>query len=319
MSLIRFCLALVLLAAPAQADVPADVPRVATDITPVHSLVAMVMQGLGTPDLIVSPGASPHRFALRPSEARALQEADLVVWIGPELTPWLEQPIKTLAPKAEHLELLEVPGTHLLTFRKSGGKHKAGHDHGGHDHGSHGHGGHDHHHSGTDPHAWLDPENGAVWLAYIADTLARLDPANAAQYRANALAGQAELAALQADLSEMLVPMQGRPFVTFHDAYQYFEARFGLTSAGSVKLGDAADPGPARLARLRDEMIAVGVTCAFSEPQFDPGLLHAVAGQGDIQIIPLDPLGSQLDVGPELYLGLFRDMGRAFASCTDPG
>lgn len=299
----RICLALLLLATP----VRSEVPRVATDIAPVHSLVAMVMVGLGTPDLIVTPGASPHGVSLRPSQARALQSADLVVWVGPELTPWLVRPLDRLAPGADKLALLQVPGTQLLTYRHDDDAPddapEEDHDHG----------------SGADPHAWLDPENARVWLAAIAGRLAGIDPANGDTYRANALAGQARLAQLQLDMAAMLAPMQGHPYVTFHDAYQYFESRFGLTPTGAVRAGDATAPGPAGLARLRDELARAGVTCAFSEPQFDPGLLRAAMGHQVLKIIPLDPMGRDLVQGPDLYPGLMRDMARAFASCADPG
>jgi len=281
-----------------------DVPKVSTDIAPVHSLVAMVMNGVGKPDLIVTPGASPHGYALRPSQADALQGADLVVWIGPELTPWLSGPIETLAANSERLELLEVPGTHLLAIRDMDMAQEAGHDHAD--------------HSGVDPHAWLDPENGRTWLAEIAGRLAELDPDNASQYRANAAAGQAELVTLQAELSAQLSPMQGQPYVTFHDAYQYFEAQFGLTPTGAVTASDPADPGPAGLARLRDELTRTGATCAFTEPQFNPGLLYAATGRDDLKIIPLDPMGSHQPPGPGLYPGVLRDMGQVFASCADP-
>jgi zinc transport system substrate-binding protein len=298
MMIVRCCLVALLLATP----VGAQVPKVATDIAPVHSLVSMVMRGLGAPSLLVTPGASPHGYAMRPSQARALQAADLVVWVGPELTPWLGKPIETLAMGAAQLALLDAPGTLVLGFGDEEGAHEeAGHDHD--------------EHSGLDPHAWLDPENGRIWLGLIADQLAEMDPGNAAQYRANAQDGQAGLAALLSELAVTLEPMQDQPYVTFHSAYQYFEDRFGLTPTGSVTQSDARDPSPAALARLRDDLRAAGVTCAFSEPRFDAGLL-AAAGGDDLGIIMLDPMGSRLEVGAGLYPALLRDLGAGFARCT---
>ena len=311
MSFFRFLLVAMLLAPVAHAKTP----RVATDIAPVHSLVGMVMSGVGTPDLIVSPGASPHGYALRPSQARNLQRADLVVWIGPELTPWLAKPMATLASDADQLELLEAPGTQVLPFRDMGGDGDHDGDHDG-DGDGHGHeGGHDH--DGIDPHVWLDPENAVAWLAVIADHLARIDPDNADLYHANAQAGQVELEQLQADLTAVLAGMQGKPIATLHDAFQYFEARFGLVSVGSVSLSDASDPGPAHLAQLRATLADKGVTCAFAEPQFDPGLLEAAIESRDIKIITLDPIGSQFEPGPGLYVDLLRDMGKAIAGCAE--
>lgn len=316
--------ALALLSAPAGAEVP----RVVADIAPVHALVAQVMDGLGAPALLVRPGMSPHTFALRPSHARALQQADLVVWVGPGLTPWLEKPLATLAGDAATLTLLERPETETLTYREVGEDPAEQGDPDVHDDHAAAEGGpadpdrhdarhgHDHDPLGIDPHAWLDPQNGRIWLGLIADRLAGLDPENAEIYRANAAAGQAEIDALQAELTRMLAPMRGRRFVAFHDAYQYFEARFGLSLAGTVSPGDAADPSPARMVALREDLAAHGATCAFTEPQFSTGLLAAaVEGQG-VKVLELDPLGNTLEPGPPLYLDLLRNMGRAFAACA---
>lgn len=310
MSDVRIILAALAVGVSLNSPVRADAPHVSTDIAPVHSLVGMVMQGVGSPDLIVTPGASPHGYALRPSQARNLQQADLVVWIGPELTPWLAKPIATLAPDAIQLELLEALGTQVLPFREADEAD---------DHQEVGEAqeGHDHDHEGVDPHAWLDPENAQVWLGVIADHLALADPANAERYHANARAGQAALARTQAEVAQMLAPMQGKPFVMLHDAYQYFEARFGLLSVGTVSLSDAVDPGPAHLAQLRDTLIHRGVTCAFAEPQFNPSLLEAAIESRDIKIILVDPIGSQFEPGPGLYVDLLRDMGKAIAGCGE--
>ncbi len=303
--MLRACLAFLLLSFPALADAP----KVAADIAPVHALVARVMQGIGAPELIVAANASPHGYALRPSQARALQEADLVVWIGPDLTPWLEKPLRNLAAEAEVLTLLDAPETQVLAYR--GGPN---HDHGDHDQDADGH---DHglEAGGTDPHAWLDPENARRWLALIAERLAAADPGNAAGYRANAAEGIAELEALEARIAARLAPLAAVPFVTFHDAYQYFETRFGLSFAGSVALGDATDPGPARLAALQREMQDRGVHCAFREPQFDDRRLRALTGNGGLTVAELDPMGSTLTPGPDLYPALLWQMAEAFAAC----
>ena len=357
----------------------AEVPRVATDIAPVHALTAQVMAGLGQPDLIVEAGGSPHGYALRPSQARALQSADLVIWIGPELTPWLEKPLSSLAGQARVLALLPAEATARLAYRDTeeaaeqgegdrdahahghdqgqdrsheeshGDGHADGHEdghaeghedghadghadghedghgeghaehagHAGRDDENHGDGldhGHDHE-GGTDPHAWLDPENARRWLDLIADELARIDPENAATYRANAARAEAELAALQAEIAAQMAPLSEMRFLVFHDAYQYFERRFGLQLAGTVARGDAAAPGPARLARLRDRLATERIACAFSEPQLSDSLLTPVIeGQG-IPVLLLDPLGANLDPGPGLYAGLLRAMAGSFAAC----
>ena len=280
------------IAVPAQAEPP----RVVADIAPVHALVARVMAGVGAPDLILRPGSTPHGYALRPSGARALQAADLVVWIGPGLTPWLAGPVTSLAPDAVRLELLEAPGTITRPYRGTG-------DDGG---------------GQIDPHAWLDPENGRIWLSLIAEQLAVLDPDNAGRYRVNAAAGRAALARLTGEIETLLAPVKDRPYVTYHDAYQYFESRFGLAPVGAVSLGDAGDPSPARLVMLARKMHENNVACAFSEPQFDDGLLRAAAGGAALKIAVLDPMGGALTPGVSLYPDLLRAMARAFADCLAP-
>ena len=322
----------------------AEVPQVATDIAPVHSLVAQVMGDLGAPALIVRPGASPHGYAMRPSEAQALEQADLVVWIGEGLTPWLEGPVETLGEGAAVLELMSVEGTILHDYREGAtfaahdhGEHE-GHDHDaakGHDHDhdhaqdkaeahdhdhdhdtaeSHAgdHAGHDH--SGADAHAWLDPANGRVWLGAIAAELSRLDPENAAAYAANAAEGQAELTALEAELTKLLAPMAETEFVVFHDAYQYFERRFGLAAAGAISFSDASAPSAGRIAELREAVADLGAACVFAEPQFSSGLVETVFGDS-ARVGLLDPLGQDMAPGADLYPQVLRSMAGAFTTC----
>ncbi|WP_259987116.1 zinc ABC transporter substrate-binding protein [Sulfitobacter sp. S190] len=333
--------------------VAADVPKVVTDIAPVAAIVARVMDGVGTPEVLVQPGTSPHDYAMRPSDARALGQADMVVWIGPSLTGWMRDPIETLGADATTLTLLEVEGTQLLEFRTGvtfeahdhghgeGAEGHDGHeDHGDHadhedheDHGDHkdhdDHGDHeahgadedhavhedhadhgDHHgHDGVDPHAWLDPVNGAVWAASIAQALSEQDPQNAQTYTANAQALQAELETLRQTLAEELAPVQDVPFLVLHDAFHYFEARFGIEAVGAVSLGDAVSPGPARVQALRDALSETPVRCAFAEPQIDPALLQVAVEGHDTAIGTLDPLGG------DSYVGMLRNLGQALVAC----
>ena len=311
----------------------ADVPRVATDIAPIHSLVSRVMEGLGTPDLVVSPGASPHGYSLRPSQAADLDRAEAVFVVGHALTPWLEGPLEQLAADAVVVELLETEGTTVHMFREGAvfedhddedHDHDADHDdgHDGHDddhddddHDEDGDDGHHHDHHGEDPHAWLDPENARVWLSVIADNLAALDPEHADSYRANAEAGRAELADLSAEIAAELAPLRDRSFVVFHDAYQYFDTRFGLTNAGAISLGDASAPSAARIAEIRDVVADRGVTCVFSEPQFNPGLVETVLAGSGANTTVIDPLGTDLPLGPTLYPALLRQITSSIADC----
>lgn len=294
------------LAALAGGSLPAlaDPPRVATDIPPVHSLVALVMQGLGEPELILPPGASPHGHSMRPSEAAALAEADLVVWMGPALTPWLERAVASLAEDARSLSLLDAEETMLLDFREGAtfGAHA--------DHESEAEG-----HGVVDPHAWLDPRNAALWLDVIAEALADADPENADDYRTNAAEGQAELEALTAELTGALAPLRGRPFVVFHDAYRYFENRFGVEAAGAIAIADGSPPAPARVAEIRNLVAESGAACIFAEPQFPAELIDTVTEGTGARAAVLDPVGAALPAGPDLYPQLLRGLAASLTDC----
>ena len=291
--------------------VGAEVPSVATDIAPVQSLVARVMAGIGTPALVVPAGTSPHGHALRPSEAAALQSADAVFWIGPDLEPWLGEAIATLAPDARAVALLEVPGTTALPLRDSPLFEPHHHD----EDEATDHDDDDHAHAAHDPHAWLDPENARLWLGAIAEDLAALDPEDAAAYRANAVAGQAEIDALVAEIDATLAPVRGQSFIVFHDAYQYFENRFDFPAAGAISLSDAVRPGPARVRQIHDRVAEAGVTCVLAEPQFNPDLIATVLDGTDARSATLDPLGAGLTPGPDLYPELLRDLAGTLAGC----
>lgn len=331
--------------------VNAEMPRVVADITPIHSLVAKVMQGVGEPSLIVAPGASPHEYSLRPSEATALQDADLVFWVGPELTPWLEGAVDTLAGEAAVIGLFDLEATTVLPVRETALFEAHDHDHGaGHaeesdheeheqeDHDDHAHSAHDHEdhaedahandqhtgqesahtghdHAGNDPHAWLSPKNGAVWLTAIADALASADPDNADTYRANAAAARNELTMLSAEISTILDPVRNRNFVVFHDAYQYFEAAFDFPASGAISVSDASDPSPARISEIQDRIADRNISCVLSEPQFDAGIVSAVMAGSEAQTGVLDPLGADLTPGPEFYNRLLRRLATSLADC----
>lgn len=291
----RYIITFLLAASPALAEVP----RVVTDIPPVHALVAQVMGNLGQPELLLARGADEHDFQLKPSQAGAVAKAGLVVWIGPELTPWLEGALEMRAEGSASLALLDAEGT-LRREYAGGHAEEAGHGHG-----------------AEDPHAWLNPDNARAWLGLIAAELGRLDPENAAVYDANAVAAGEGLAALDAEIAGLLAPVKGRPLITYHDAFGYFGDHYGLDFAGSVALGDASSPGAARLVELRAEIVAGGVVCLFPEVQHDPALLEQLAEGTGVRIGgALDPVGSTLDAGPGAYAELMRGLARVIAECA---
>jgi zinc transport system substrate-binding protein len=290
------------------------------------------MDGIGKPDLIIQSGASPHEYSLRPSEASALQAADLVFWIGPGLTPWLTDTIGKLASDAVVTELMEADGTIELEFREGAlfeahdhddhgddddhDDHKDHDDHGDdddHEEAESGHEGHDH--GAHDPHAWLSPKNAMNWLNVIAGRLSAVDPENAGTYFANAAAGRTEIETLIGEVTATLDPVRGGRFIVFHDAYQYFEMDFDFPASGAISISDASDPSPARIAKIQARITEQGIDCVLAEPQFNPGLVATVLDGSDAQTGILDPLGSDLEPGPAFYPQLIRNLSTALAGC----
>lgn len=298
----------------------AEVPRVMTDIPPVNALVAQVMGELGQPELLLDKGASGHEFQLRPSQAASLQEADLVVWIGPEMTPWLDRALEGISG-APQLRLLTAEGTHLQDYgatethdhdAEAHAEEKSGDGHD--EHAEEGH--EDHAHDGTDPHVWLDPANASHWLGLIAQELSKLDPDNAAAYAANATAAQAEVAALDAELMATLAPVKDRPFVVFHDAYGHYAVHYGLTIAATIAMGDAAEPGAKHVAEVQ-EILAKGTICLHPEANHDDKLVvELVATTGAKLGGKLDPEGSAFDPGPTVYADIMRGLAKSLADCA---
>lgn len=331
-------------AGPASAAHVAD--RVVASIKPVHSLVSAVMAGVGEPHLIVRGAASPHTFSLRPSDAAALENARVVFLVGRQLETFLAGPIAVLGGDARVVALSEAPGLIRKPLRKGGvfeapaGEARGpargeGRDRRDGDRPSHGSDGHARGggrggprgggrlpggrgspaHDWIDMHVWLDPVNAGVMVRAIAEALSGADPGNAAAYTANARRLAGRLDALAAEVAADLAPVRGRPFVVFHDAYQYFEDRFGLTAAGAITLGPERLPGARRVARIRAGMRALGVTCVFTEPQFEPRLAGVVTEGLPARTGVLDPLGAEVANGPELYFTLVRNMAASFGSC----
>ncbi|WP_253913361.1 zinc ABC transporter substrate-binding protein [Pseudoruegeria sp. HB172150] len=279
----------------------AEVPKVATDIPPVHALVSRVMDGAGEPLLILPVGASPHVYAMRPSEAAALEGSDVVFWVGEELTPWLTGALSTLAGDALTVPLLQAEGVERRPYRW-GGEADDGH-------------GHSHAAGATDPHAWFDPEAARVWLGVIAETLADADPENAALYAANAEAAQADLDDLITELSGTLAGASEADLIVYHDALQYFEPRFGLTAIGAMTNGEAA-PGPRQLQALRELAAGTPHACIVMEPIATPGLGQAVAEGSGAKIVEIDTMGRELTAGPGYYGDLMRSIAGGLAGCS---
>jgi zinc transport system substrate-binding protein len=301
-------------------------PQVVVSTKPIHSLVASVMGDVATPTLIVRGAGSPHTYSLRPSDAAALESANIVFWTGPGFELFLEDALKTLSTKAEIVSFADTPDLALLPLREGGAFEAHDHgDHTDHDHESHEHEGDDHDHAhddhahddGGDLHFWLDPNNAVLMLDYIEEVLVKADPDNAASYAANADATRNDLAALGEDLSAQLAPVAQKPFIVFHDAYQYFEQAFGLTLAGTVTVAPDVAPGANRIDELRAKVAELGATCVFAEPNFEPAVVRVIAEGTDAKSGVLDPEGASLTEGPELYSQLMRNLAQSLVDCLN--
>lgn len=298
-------------------------PNVVVSIKPIHSLVAAIMQGVGEPQLIVDGGASPHTFSLKPSNAKAIEGADIVFWVGHGLEAFLEKPLESLASKAEVVELDDAPGLEKLKFREGGpfeahdhGDEEARHDHEKeeHDH-AHVEEGHDHDHGEYDMHLWLDPLNAKAMAAEIEKTLLAADPANAAAYQENARKLMENLDALNTEITTTIAPIKDKPFVVFHDAYQYFEHRYGVKTAGSITVSPETMPGAERIKQIHAKVTELGATCVFAEPQFEPKLVRVVTEGTKAKSGTLDPEAATLDAGPDLYFQLMRGIATSLKDC----
>ena len=289
----------------------ADALRVVADIPPLHSLTAQVMGDLGTPELLTPAGTSPHNHALRPSEAARLQNADLLVWVGPLMSPWLGNAKAEMAPDAASIALMETQGTLLLDKR---GAHDHDHD----DNADHENHGDDHAEMETDKvrkdaHVWLSPDNAMAWLPILAEELAKLDPANAETYRANAATAVDALKQQVAKTEARLAPLSGGEFLTAHDAYQYFQARFGLTSHAAVSDADDQDAGPAHLRALLTQAPDLG--CFVIEPSTPKASVTLVTETLNIPAVTIDGLGAALPLGADHYSALMEHLTSGFESC----
>jgi zinc transport system substrate-binding protein len=309
-------------------------PAVVSSIPPVHSLAAAVMAGAGEPTLLLKGGASPHTASLRPSDAAALQGADVVFWMGEDLETFLVKPLTALPEKADIVALASAPGVRLLPVREGGvwdehhhargaghgrnahehadehAEAAADHDHGEDDHGEDGHG-----EGALDMHIWLDPENAQAMATAMARALAAADPARADVYTANAAALHQRLTALDEDLRRTLAPVAGKPYIVFHDAYQYFEARYGLSPAGAITFSPERAPGAKTLSEIRERIRTSGAVCVFREPQFEPGLVKTVTAGSFARVGVLDPIGADIPPGPDAYPMLLSKMASSLRGC----
>jgi len=285
--------------------------NVVATIKPIHSLVAKLMDGIGTPTLLVEGAASPHTFALKPSGVRAINAADVFIRVSGDLEPFTRKIVTALPDRVRVVTLANAPGVRLLKRRRSG--MFEGHVHKGGEEGVSAGETHD-----VDGHIWLDPDNAKAIVSYLAQVLSARDPAHADKLKANARRLNSEIDALTADIAAATKPLKGKPFVVFHDAYQYFETRFGLDALGSITASPEIQPSAKRLTELRRKLRALKAVCVFAEPLYQPNLIAAVTEGTDARSGTLDPAGTTLAPGPDLYFALMHNLATGFKSCLEP-
>ena len=313
--------------------------KVVTTIKPLHSLISNVMDGIGEPSLIIEGSTSPHSFVLKPSHAKLIEQADIIFWIGEDIETFMEKPLESIAKNAKKVSFMELSSIEKLKFREEnifehedhddhGHGEKKDHDDHGHDekkdHDDHGHGekkdhddhgdGHEgHHHGEFDAHIWLDPANAKEMLHEIAHELADLDPVNADKYESNADNTIKSIDDMISSVSSSI--NKNAKFIVFHDAYQYFEKRFGVATAGALTLNTDVLPGAKQISEIQEVISERDIKCIFSEPQFNPKIIETIAQDTGIKTGVLDPLGSIFDAGKSQYFTLINDLGDKLKDC----
>ena len=324
---IFFGLAPLFLSFSAKADV-----KVVTTIKPLHSLVSSVMEGVGEPSLIIEGTNNPHTFVFKPSHAELLEEADIVFWIGEDLEAFMEKPLDSLASNAKKVAFMDLASIEKLKFREENifddhdghddedDEHEGHDDHDGHDDEHEGHDDHDDHdhhghaHGEFDAHIWLDPINAKEMIHEIAHELGDLDPKNKEIYESNANKTLKSLDKLIEDVNSSV--SKDVSYIVFHDAYQYFEKRFGVSSAGALTLNPDVLPGAKQIADVQDLISDKNIKCIFSEPQYNPKIIETLASDMDITTGIMDPLGAYIDKGNSMYFDLIKQISNSINKCN---
>lgn len=279
--------------------------KVVASIKPIHSLIANVMQNLGTPELLLKGASSPHGFSLKPSQSRMLQNADLIFWIGPTLEASLHKSIENIASNDSSIRLEE-----LLEETDMNDEH---HDHNDGDNAKHEE--HEEHDHNANAHLWINPDNAKLIVEKIAHELGKKDPENADNYARNAVNAILKIDALIVTMEKTLAPINKDGYILFHDAYKPFEQRFGFQSSGIISINPEVKPSAAQIRKLQGTIKQHNVACVFSEPQFSTKTTDLISQGSDVKIGTLDPLGFQLSNGADLYFNLMRQISNEFANC----
>lgn len=304
--LLQILISLSLLLSSAQSVLAA--PEVVVSIKPLHSLVANVMQGVATPQLLITGNQSPHTFALKPSQMRQLETADIIFWVGELLETSLQKTLHNVRKDQHVIQLIDTPELQQLSMRgernwiqQAQQSINTGHSH--------------QHHASIDAHIWLSPVNAARMVQYISDTLVQLDPQHAQQYQTNTQQTLLRIQQLDQQISQQLAAVAQRPFVVFHDAYQHFETHYHLNSIAAVTLSPERLPGAKHISDLKKKIQELKVVCLFNETQFSSQLVRNIIEGSQIKTGSLDPLGASLDEGTEAWFELMHNLSQSISDC----
>ena len=280
--------------------------KVVTTIKPIHSLVAGVMDGLGSPSLIVDGSNSPHNFSLKPSHAKMIEDAEIIFWAGEDLETFMIKPLESIANNATKVSFMDLDSIIKLKFKEENILEVEGYDD---DHDDH-----DKHADGEfDAHIWLDPKNAIEIVNEIAKTLSLKDPNNKNVYYSNA-------EKLNHSLNELIEKInlsinKDARFIVFHDAYQYFEKRFDVSSAGALILNEEALPSAKKVSEIHKIIKKQNINCIISEPQFNPNIIKSIAQDSSILTRSFDPLGSSFDTNKNLYFEMILSLSNSLKDC----
>jgi len=283
---------------------------VVTSMKPLGFIASAIADGVTETQVLLPDGASEHDYSLRPSDAKRLQNADLVVWIGPEMEAFMDKSTQSIASNKK-VTIAELAGVKPLLMK---GADDDDDDHG-HEHAAGENSDGDHHHGVYNMHLWLSPEIARLSAVAIHDKLLELMPQSRAKLDANLKEFEAKLASTDKQVSNELAPLKGKGYFVFHDAYGYFEKHYGLTSLGHFTVNPEIQPGAQRLHEIRTQLVEQKATCVFAEPQFRPAVIEAVARGTSVRMGALDPLGTGIKLGKESYPQFLDQLAKQYSSC----
>ncbi|BBV65515.1 zinc ABC transporter substrate-binding protein ZnuA [Kluyvera ascorbata] len=287
---------------------------VVASLKPLGFIASAIADGVTETQVLLPDGASEHDYSLRPSDAKRLQNADLVVWIGPEMEAFMDKSSQSI-PDNKKVTIAQLDGVKPLLMKGADDDdHDAG-DGDDHDH-AHGEKGDAHHHHGEyNMHLWLSPEIARLSAVAIHDKLVELMPQSRARLDANLKDFEANLAATDKQVANELAPVKGKGYFVFHDAYGYYEKHYGLTPLGHFTVNPEIQPGAQRLHQIRTQLVEQKATCVFAEPQFRPAVVESVARGTSVRMGTLDPLGTNIKLSKESYPAFLTQLATQYASC----